>query len=71
MQELERTRQDLAQARADAQHAAELADAGRQMMRQELERLTDQVGDLKAALYKRVEASASSAVVTPSPFPAG
>ena len=61
-QELERTRQELAQARADAQHAAQIAEAGRELMRQELARLTDQVGELKAALYKRAEA-----VVTPSP----
>ena len=62
VQELERTRQELAQARADAQHAAQIAEAGRELMRQELARLTDQVGELKAALYKRAEA-----VVTPSP----
>ena len=57
--ELERTRQELAQARADAQHAGELAEAGRQMLRQELERLTDQVGELKSALYQRAKSSAS------------
>ena len=64
-QELDRTRQELAQARADAQHAAQIAEAGRELMRQELARLTDQVGELKAALYKRAEAPL--AVVTPSP----
>lgn len=63
--ELGRVRQELVQARADAQHAAELAEAGRQMLRQELERLTDQVGELKAALYKRAEAGPPP--VTPSP----
>lgn len=65
VQELERTRQELAQARADAAHAAELAESGRVMMREELVRLTDQVGELKAHLYKRAESA--PAVVTPSP----
>lgn len=62
VQELERTRQELAQEKAAAAHAAQIAEAGRELMRQELARLTDQVGELKAALYKRAEA-----VVTPSP----
>ena len=66
VQELERTRQELAQARADAQHAAQIAEAGRELMRQELARLTDQVGELKAALYKRAEAP-PAVVVNPSP----
>ena len=35
---------DLAKLRADAAHASELADAGRELMRQELMRLTDQIG---------------------------
>ena len=65
VQELVRARQDLAQARADAAHAAELAESGRVMMREELARLTDQVGELKAHLYKRAESA--PAVVTPSP----
>lgn len=65
VQELERTRQELAQEKAAAAHAAEIAEAGRELMRQELARLTDQVGELKAALYKRAEAS--PAVATPSP----
>ena len=65
VQELERTRQELAQARADAAHAAELAESGRVMMREELARLTDQVGELKAHLNKRAESA--PAVVTPSP----
>lgn len=52
--ELERVRQELAQEKAAAQHAAELAESGRELMRQELARLTDQIGELKAALYKRV-----------------
>ena len=60
--ELERARQELAKVQADAAHAAEIAAAGRELMRQELARLTDQLGELKAALYKRAEA-----VVTPSP----
>ena len=59
--------QELAQARADAQHAAQIAEAGRELMRQELARLTDQVGELKAALYKRAEAPPPAVVVTPSP----
>lgn len=63
--ELERTRQELAQEKAAAAHAAEIAEAGRELMRQELARLTDQIGELKAALYKR--ADAAPAVVTPSP----
>ena len=56
-QELERTRAELAKAQADAAHAAELAEAGRELLRQELARLTDQVGELKAALYKRADAA--------------
>ena len=63
--ELERARQELAKVQAEAAHAAQIADAGRELMRQELARLTDQVGELKAALYKR--ADAAPAVVTPSP----
>lgn len=64
--ELERARQELEKAQADAAHAAEIAEAGRELMRQELARLTDQVGELKAALYKRAEAP-PAVVVTPSP----
>ena len=65
--ELERARQELAKVQADAAHAAEIAGAGRELMRQELARLTDQVGELKAALYKRAEAPPPAFVVTPSP----
>lgn len=65
--ELERARQELEKAQADAAHAAEIAEAGRELMRQELARLTDQVGELKAALYKRAEAPPPAVVVTPSP----
>lgn len=65
--ELERARQELEKAQADAAHAAEIAGAGRELMRQELARLTDQVGELKAALYKRAEAPPPAVVVTPSP----
>lgn len=64
---LERALQELAQEKASAAHAAELAESGRVMLREELQRLTDQVGELKAALYKRAE----SAPVSLSPFPAG
>ena len=64
--ELERARQELEKAQADAAHAAEIAAAGRELMRQELARLTDQVGELKAALYKRAEAP-PAVVVNPSP----
>lgn len=53
--DLERTRQELAKEKAAAQHAAEIAESGRDLIRQELARLTDQVGELKAALYKRAE----------------
>jgi hypothetical protein len=52
---LERTLQELAQEKSSAAHAAELAESGRVMMREELQRLTDQVGELKAHLYKRAE----------------
>lgn len=36
---------------------AELADSGRAMTRAELDRLTDQVGELKAHLYKRADSA--------------
>ena len=55
--EIERNRAELEKAQADSMHAAELAEQGRLMMREELARLTDQVGELKAHLYKRAEAS--------------
>jgi hypothetical protein len=55
--DLERTRSELAKVQSDAVHAAELAESGRELMRQELARLTDQIGELKAALYKRAEFS--------------
>lgn len=64
---LESTRQELAQARAEASHAAQIAEAGRELVREEIARLTDQVGELKAALYKRAEAA--PAVVNPNPVP--
>lgn len=57
LKELERTRQELEKAQAAADHAAQIAEAGRELMRQELARLTDQVGELKAALYKRADAA--------------
>ena len=53
---------DLEKSKADLAVAA----AGRELMRQELARLTDQLGELKAALYKRAEAP-PAVVVTPSP----
>ena len=56
-QELERAGQELAKARADAAHAAELAESGRAIMRAELDRLTDQVGELKAHLYRRADSA--------------
>jgi hypothetical protein len=55
--DLERTRSELAKVQSDAVHTAELAESGRELMRQELARLTDQIGELKAALYKRAEFS--------------
>lgn len=61
----QRNRLELEKSQAEAAHAAQIAEAGRELMRQELARLTDQVGELKAALYKR--ADAAPAVVTPSP----
>ncbi len=64
---MDRSRRELEKAQADAAHAAQIAEAGRELMRQELARLTDQVGELKAALYRRAEVSPSPAVVTPSP----
>lgn len=51
---------DLNKSQTDATHAAEIAEAGRQMMREELARLTDQVGELKAHLYKRADSAAVS-----------
>ena len=57
---IERNRVKLEKARADAAHAAELAESGRAMMREEMARLTDQVGELKANLYKRAKASPAS-----------
>lgn len=53
--ELKRTRQEMDKVQADAVHAAEMAESGRDLMRQELARLTDQIGELKAHLYKRME----------------
>ena len=49
------------QERAAAAAAAALAEAGRDLLRQELARLTDQIGELKAHLYKRAEAAAAPA----------
>jgi len=46
--------------REQAAAAAALAEAGRDLMRQELARLTDQIGELKAHLYKRADAAAAS-----------
>ena len=48
---------ELAKSAADATHAAELAQQGREMMRGELQRLTDQIGELKANLYERASRS--------------
>lgn len=56
-QELERSRAELVKAQADAAHAAELAETGRAMMRSELDRLTDQVVELKAHLYRRADSA--------------
>lgn len=67
-QALERSKSELAKTQADAVHAAQLAEAGRVMLRGELARLTDQVGELKAHLYRRAE---SAPAATPTPFPAG
>jgi hypothetical protein len=64
--ELERTRSALAKVQADAAHTAELADAARAMMREELARLTDQVGELKAHLYKRADLAVDSAPLAPA-----
>ena len=65
---LDHARQELTKAQSDAAHAAQIAEAGRDLMRQELARLTDQVGELKAALYKRVD-TAPVVPVAPSPPP--
>jgi chaperonin cofactor prefoldin len=43
--------------KVQAAHAAELSENKIDFMRQENARLTDQISELKAALYKRVEAS--------------
>lgn len=56
-QELERARQELAQEKASAAHASQLAEQGREVMREELARLTDQIGELKAHLYKRADSA--------------
>lgn len=64
--ELEHTRRELSNARYEAQHAAEIAESGRELMRQELARLTDQMGELKAALYKRAEHGADPVPVPPA-----
>lgn len=55
-QQLVQSRAELAKAYADATHAAQVHDAGKAMLRAELERLTDQVGELKSHLYRRVDA---------------
>jgi DNA repair exonuclease SbcCD ATPase subunit len=60
---VEYSRQDLAKEKAEAQHAAQLAEAGRVMMREELARLTDTVGELKSHLYKRAEAASAVTVI--------
>jgi len=57
-QELASVRAELDRTRADAAHVAELAKVGRESLSQELARLTDQVAELKAALYKRAESAA-------------
>lgn len=57
----ERLSRELAQAQADAAHAADLAEAGKVMLREELRRLTDQVGELKAHLYKRADSAPAAA----------
>lgn len=59
--EMVKTCAELAKTQSDAAHAAELAESGRQMMREELARLTDQVGELKAHLYRRAEAAPAPA----------
>lgn len=60
VRELERSKASMVQVQADADHAAQLAEQGRVMMREELARLTDQVGELKAHLYARAAASVPS-----------
>jgi len=52
---MDRNGRELEKAQADAAHAAQIAEAGRDLLRQELARLTDQVGELKAVIYKRAE----------------
>jgi len=51
----------LAKVEADAAHASEMAEQGRAIMREELARLTDQIGELKANLYQRASLSISPA----------
>lgn len=60
-QELHSTGANLEKARIDAEHAAEMANSGRELMRQELARLTDQIGELKAVIYKRVDTAPTDA----------
>lgn len=62
--ELERARASIAEGATAAKHASELSEAGRVAMREELARLTDQIGELKAHLYKRVEAISAVPAVT-------
>lgn len=57
LRSVERTRQELAKVQADAARVAQIAEAGRDVVRQEIGRLTDQIGELKAALYKRAESA--------------
>lgn len=53
--EIVKQQEALAQAKKDAEHQEAMHQQQREFMRLELARLTDQVGELKAALYKRAE----------------
>jgi len=59
--EAAQSRAELVQVQAQAAHAAELAGAGMAVMRSEMERMSDQVSELKAALYHRAQQPQSSA----------
>ena len=44
--------------RADAAHADEIAEAGRELLRGELTRMTAEIGELKSRLFDRVDRAA-------------
>jgi len=53
--EAAQSRAEMERVQAQAAHAAELSDAGRVALRAEMAHLIEQVSELKAALYQRVQ----------------